>query len=338
MNDYKTGDQEAMMSIITAQWVSQIARTLAEMRVPDLLHEAPRTPDEIAEAAGTHPETTFRLLRGAVGTGLAAYDDASGRFTSTPLLDRLRTDAADSLRNLAIVWSAPGHWQLWGSLPDAVRTGKDQAVEILGQPLWEYFSNTPAEGELFTQGITELSLPIIREAVPEIAAGPGETIVDLGGATGAFVLSMLDAHPGTTGILFELPHVVDSARAHIEASSLSERCTAQAGDFFESVPEADIYLLKFVLHDWDDTACARLLERCRQAMRPGGRVVVVDMLIGPVSDPGPAALMDVNMLTLQPGRERDHDDLDRLFAAAGLKRSNTTPLTPPYYIVEAVAS
>ncbi|WP_210592162.1 methyltransferase [Streptomyces sp. GESEQ-35] len=334
MTDYKTGDQEAMMSIITAQWVSQIARTLAEMRVPDLLHEAPRTPDEIAEAAGTHPETTFRLMRGAVGTGLAAYDDASGRFTSTPLLDRLRTDAADSLRNLAIV----RHWRLWGSLPDAVRTGKDQAMEVLGQPLWEYFSATPEEGELFTQGITELSLPIIREAVPEIPADPGETIVDLGGATGAFVLSMLDEHPGTTGILFELPHVVDSARVHIQARSLSERCTAQAGDFFESVPEADIYLLKFVLHDWDDEACARLLERCREAMRPGGRVVVVDMLIGPVSRPDPAALMDVNMLTLQPGRERDHDDLDRLFASAGLKHSNTTPLTPPYYIVEAVTS
>lgn len=336
MASYDMRDHRAMLSATTGHFVSQAARTLAELRVPDILHGTPRSAEEIAESVGAHPGATFRLLRCAVFLGFVTHDDVTGRFASTALFDRLRTDAPDSLRNMAIMSSSPGHWSLWGLLPDVVRTGQEQSSAAHGKPIWEYYAEHPDEAELFSRGMTELSAPIIRAAVTTIAAKPGDTIVDLGGATGAFVLSMLERHPDTTGIVLDLPHAVDAARREIARRNLTGRCTARSGDFFAAVPPADLYLVKSILHDWDDDACVRLLERCRQAMRRGGRVVVVDIVIGPPSQPGPAALLDLNMLVKHPGREHDLADFDRLFAVAGLRRTRTTALIGPYHAIEAV--
>lgn len=332
---YENDDQQEMVSLISGHFVSQLARTLAELRIPDLLHEKRLSAAELADVTGTDPTATERLLRCAVHTSLAALDD-DGRFTSTPLLDRLRTDAPDSLRSLAIAWNSPGHWRQWERFPDAVRDGREQSASAHGKPIWEYFAEHPEEAELFAHGAGELTAPAVRAAVAAVPTTHGSTIVDVGGSTGAFVLSMLEHHEQTRGIVFDLPHVMDAAREEIAGRGLADRCTAEPGDFFTTVPEGDLYLLKFILHDWDDDACVTLLERCRDAMRPTGRVVIVDMVIGPPSEPGSAALMDLNMLAMTEGHERTHDDLDRLFAAAGLRRSNTTALTEPYYAVEAV--
>lgn len=336
VTSYDIRDHRAMLSATTGHFVSQAARTLAELRVPDLLHGTPRSAEEIAESVGTHPDATFRLLRCAVFLGFLTHDDATGRFATTALLDRLRTDAPDSLRNTAIMSSSPGHWGLWGLLPDVVRTGTEQSALAHGRSIWEYYAEHPDEADRFTRGMTELSAPIIREAVAAIDAKPGDTIVDLGGATGAFVLSMLERHPGTNGIVVDLPHSTDAARREIARRNLTGRCAARPGDFFAAVPPADLYLVKSILHDWDDDACVRLLARCREAMNEGGRVVVVDIVIGPTSRPGPAALLDLNMLVKHPGREHDLADFDRIFASAGLRRARTTALNGPYHAIEAV--
>lgn len=333
---YVPGDHEAMMSVIGGHFVSQVARTLAELRVPDLLHTGPQTAEAIAESAGSSPDATLRLMRCAVFAGFAAHDD--GRFATTGLLDRLRGDAPDSLRSLAIVWNSPGHWRQWGQFPEAVRTGTEQSAAAHGKPIWAYFSENPAEGDLFAQAMSELSTPIIREAVTKISAEPGDTIVDIGGSTGAFVLSMLEQHPGTSGIVNDLPHVMDAAHQEIDRRDMTDRCTTEPSDFFNGVPAANLYLLKFILHDWDDDACVALLEQCRMAMKASARIEVVEMVLGPPSAPGSAALMDLNMLALAPGRERDLADFDRLFTAAGLRRTRNTALTEPYYVIEAVAA
>ncbi|MBK1789057.1 hypothetical protein JHE00_32405 [Prauserella sp. ASG 168] len=314
-----------------------MARTLAELRIPDLLHDQPRSAKEIADAAGTHPEATRRLMRCAVYTGLAAFSDDTENFSSTPLLDRLRADAPDSLRSLAIAWNSPGHWKQWERLPDAVRAGHEQSKAAHGKPIWEYFAENPGEADLFSQGAAELTAPVVREAISSIPTTPGDVVVDVGGATGTFVLEMLERHQGTTGVVFDLPHVMDAAKQTIADRGLAQRCSAESGDFFTSVPEGDLYLLKFILHDWDDDACVTVLERCRAAMKPSGRIVIVDMVIGPPATPGSAALMDLNMLSMTEGHERELADLDRIFAAAGLRRSTTTALAEPYFAVEAVA-
>ena len=272
--EYEDLHQQAMMSMISGQFVAQAARTLAELRVPELLHQGPGSAADVAEKAGAHPDAMHRLLRFAVHSGLAGYDEGTGRFGSTPLLDRLRGDAPDSLRNLAIAWGRPGHWRQWGLLPDAVRAGHEQSAAAHGKPIWEYYAEEKEEADLFSAGLAELSAAVVREAAAAIPAQPGEIIADIGGSSGAFVLGMLDAHPGTTGIVHDLPHAADAARAEIAARGLADRCAVEPGDFFTSVPEADVHLLKFVLHDWDDDSCVAILRTCREALRPGGRLVV----------------------------------------------------------------
>ncbi len=335
---YAAEDHQAMMSTITGFWVSQLTATLAHLEVADHLHDGPKTAARIAELAGSDASATFRLLRAAVEPGLVSHDPDTGRFASTPLLDRLRASAPDSLRNVAMVWNAPLHWQAWGRFSECVRTGKNQVTSAVGRSTFEYLAEHPEEADQFSRAMAELSIPTIREAVGVIGAAPGTSVVDVGGATGAFALAMLTAHPETHGIVLELPHVTPLAEQEIVAQGMQERCRAVAGDFFESVPEADLYLLKFVLHDWSDEECVRILQQCRHAMKPGGRVVVVDMVAGTLDDPGTAALMDLNMLAIAPGaREHDLADFDRFFAAAGLARTATTELSPPYCVLEAVA-
>lgn len=335
---YTAEDQRTMMSTITGFWISQMTAALAHLEVAEHLHDGPKSAARVAALAGSDPHATFRLLRAAVDPGLVRHDPDTDRFASTPLLDRLRASAPDSLRNVALVWSAPLHWQAWGRFTDCVRTGENQVNAAVGRPAFDHLAEHPVEAEWFSRAMAELSLPTIREAVGVIGARPGRRIVDVGGATGAFVLAMLAEHPATDGLVLDLPHVTAAAEREIAAQGMQDRCRAVAGDFFDQVPEADLFLLKFVLHDWGDEECIRLLRRCREAMRPGGRVAVVDMLTGTPDDPGTAALMDLDMLAIAPGaREHDLADFDRFFAAAGLARTATTELSAPYCVLEAEA-
>lgn len=336
---YTAEDHRTMMSTITGFWVSQLTAALAHLEVAEHLHDGPKTADTVAKLAGSDPRATFRLLRAAVDPGLVRHDPETDRFASTSLLDRLRASAPDSLRNVALVWNAPLHWQAWGRFTECVRTGEDQVIAAVGRPTFDYLAENPVEADQFSRAMAELSTPTIREAVGAVDASPGTTIVDVGGATGAFVVAMLAEHPGTDGIVLDLPHVTAAAQREIASRGMQDRCRAVAGDFFETIPESDLFLLKFVLHDWGDEECVRILRKCREAMRPGGRVVVVDMLTGTPDEPGTAALMDLNMLAIAPGaREHDLADFDRFFAAAGLVRTAATELSAPYCVLEAEAA
>jgi hypothetical protein len=146
------------------------------------------------------------------------------------------------------------------------------------------------------------------------------------------------ANPQLHGVILDLPHAVPSATAAASALGLAERSRALGGDFFTHVPEADIYLLKHILHDWNDGEAVRILKRCRQAMRPGGRVIVIEMLLGEIGEPGSTPLMDLNMMVMLPGRERTLDEYCVLLKNAGLQLSMSTPIRSPMAVIEAVAA
>jgi hypothetical protein len=163
-------------------------------------------------------------------------------------------------------------------------------------------------------------------------------VADIGGAGGAMLHSLLQLHPHLHGIVFDRPQVVASARAEAVRFGLQERVTAVGGDFFESVPEADLYLLKHILHDWDDEACISILKNCRRALRPGGRIAVIELLIGEIGEPGIAPLFDVTMMVMSSGRERSLVEFQRLFEAAGLAAAKVTTTNTPMVILEAGAA
>jgi hypothetical protein len=329
------GDYRTMLGMVTGYWVSQTVAAFAELSIPELLNDGPRSYDEVAEAVQADEAAIRRLLRAGVTLGLVVHAD--GKFVATPLLDTLRSGSANSLRHLALSLAAPGHWLTWGLFSDAVRHGGPRSDRALGNNIFDYFGTNPEEAGLFSAAMTDLSTPIVNEAVLELELAPGDVVVDVGGANGAFVHALMEKYPKATGVVLDLPHIVSGAEQAAVERGLSDRFSVVGGDFFEAVPPADVYLLKYILHDWDDESAVKVLQRCREAMDEGGRVAIVEIVLGDTSDPGFGSLMDLNMLAMTGGRERDLAEFDELLASAGLRRTSCTSLQPPYAVIEAEA-
>lgn len=327
--------QARMMQMITGYWVTQIVHALADLGIADHLADDQLTAEELAALTRSDVDAMFRLLRAAASLELATYDD--GRFGATPLLTTLRAGVPGSLRDIAIVHGSPAHWLSWGRFPDAVWAGEPQTQAALGSDVWAHFAAHPAEFERFSSSMTELTDGLSREIAQLLDTTGVETAVDVGGANGALLHALLKSNVDLRGIVVDLPNVESSAVAEAEKAGLSDRCAFVGESFFEPLPLGDLFLLKAVLHNWDDDSCVEILTNCREALNPGGRVVVVEMPLGPIGEPGFAPLLDLNMLAVVPGRERDLAHYDALFAAAGLKRTNVIPTRSPQSLIEAIA-
>ncbi|MFC5720802.1 methyltransferase [Streptomyces gamaensis] len=329
---------DAVLHMIVGCWVSQLVRTAATLDLAERLDKEPLGHEELARATGCSPDSTFRFLRTCASFGLVRHTD-DGRFAATERLRVLRGDAPDSLKSYALTVTADWQWRALTHATDAVREGTSPIAEVLGSTIFERFREHPEEGALFSAAMADLSRPVIEQAVPHIDASGAGVAVDIGGADGTFVRALLRANPHLRGVLLDLPHSMEGARARAEEQGLAERLQAVPGDFFRHIPGGDLFLLKFILHDWSDEQCVEILRRAREAMNPGARVVVVDMVLGDIRPGDPAALMDFAMLVLLPGgRERSLAEFDALFAAAGLTRARVTPLQAPYAVIEAVRS
>jgi hypothetical protein len=288
--------------------------------------------------ANTDPSATFRLLRACASLGLVTYDGEC-RFTATSLLNTLRTDNAQSLRDLAMLMAGPGNWLPWGRFVDCVKTGEPQAVAALGKMVFEYIAERPAESQTFTRAMKR-AITFVTEEVARILDTRSATVIaDIGGAGGSLLHAVLQANPAPSGIVFDLPNIAEIAKGAAAEVGLERRVTSVGGDFFEAVPAADLYLLRYILHDWDDAACIRILQNCRRAMLPGGRVAVIEQVLGDIGQPGPAPLMDLNMMVMLGGRERSETEYGQLFAAAGLRLATTIETnTPMATVIEATAA
>jgi SAM-dependent methyltransferase len=329
-------DFEQMMQMLTGFFVTQIAGAVATFSIADHLAKGPATAEQIATVEDINSTATFRLLRACASLGLVTCDDEL-RFRATPLLGTLRKNVPGSLNSLAIAWSAPGHWRPWGRFLDTMRTGRPQTVPALGAAIWDYYAQQPEEGAAFTNAMHGFTSGVAQEVARVVDTSKAKLAVDIGGASGTLVHSLMTANPQLHGIILDLPDVVPSATAAAAALGLAERSSALAGDFFASVPEADIYLLKNILHDWDDEQSVRILENCRQAMRPGGRVIVVELILGEIGKPGPAPLMDLNMMVMLTGRERTVSEYRALLRKAGFRLDKSSPIRSSMTVIEAAA-
>jgi SAM-dependent methyltransferase len=329
-------DFEQMMQMLTGFFVTQIAGAVATFSIADHLAKGPTTAEQIATVEGINSTATFRLLRACASLGLVTCDEGL-RFRATPLLGTLRKNVPGSLNSLAIAWSAPGHWRPWGRFLDTMRTGRPQTVPALGAAIWDYYAQQPEEGAAFTNAMHGFTSGVAQEVACVVDTSKAKLAVDIGGASGTLVHSLMTANPQLHGIILDLPDVVPSATAAAAALGLAERSSALAGDFFASVPEADIYLLKNILHDWDDGQSVRILENCRQAMRPGGRVIVVELILGEIGKPGPAPFMDLNMMVMLTGRERTVSEYRALLNKAGFRLDKSSPIRSSMTVIEAAA-
>ena len=325
----------AVLHLLTGMWAAKAAATTASLGIPDLLARGPKTAEEVATAIGANASAVYRLMRGAAAIGLFTIESGR-RFALTPVGDCLRSDSPQSMRSLLIAEMAPGHWLPWGRLEESVRTGEPAARKALGMEIWDYYAKNVEEGRHFAQAMSSMSHVAMEAVLASYSFAGARKVVDVGGSHGSFVAAVLKREKGARGVLFDRPEVVEGALPTLDEAGVSDRIERIGGSFFERVPEGgDVYLLKFILHDWSDDECVTILRRVREAMVPDGKVAVVEMLIAEGGPPSPAPLLDLNMLVMLTGRERTAEEFGALFAKGGLKLSGVTPTRSPFAVIEA---
>ena len=325
---------QQMMELITGYWRSQAVGVAARLAIADRLGDGPKTVATLAAETATNEAALFRLLRGLASFGV--FEETVPRtFGLTPLAETLRSNVPGSMRDFAMAETAPGHWLPWGNLDQAVRTGERATPAALGCEIFEWYGTHPVEGAAFSGAMGNLSALAAQEVGRVLPLPEKATVVDVGGAHGTLLAGVLNANPAARGVLTDLPHVIADAPRALAAMGIAGRAEAVAGDFFQAVPEGDVYLLKQVLHDWSDEQCVTILRNCARAMKPGGKVAVVEMVVPEDGTPSLAQIMDLNMLVMLPGRERTEAEFNALFQAAGLSAARVTPTHSPFSLVEA---
>jgi hypothetical protein len=202
--------------------------------------------------------------------------------------------------------------------------------------IWTYYEKNADEGFHFAEAMSGVSHIALQAVLASYSFAGARSVVDVGGSHGSFLAAVLAHEKTARGVLFDRPEVVGGAGPRLEAAAVDGRVERVGGDFFERVPSGgDVYLMKFILHDWSDDECVAILRRVREAMAPDGKVVVVEMLIADGGPPSPAPLLDLNMLVMLTGRERTAEEFGGLFAKAGLKLAGVTPTPSPFSVIEA---
>ncbi|MEV4702085.1 methyltransferase [Actinoplanes sp. NPDC049316] len=303
--------------------ISQVVHVLAELGVADHLADGPRTVADLAKATDTHPDALARVLRVAAGFGVFAEQE-DGRYALTPVAEALRSDTPDSQRDLVLFNGDEMLWRSYGELMHTVRTGRPAFDKVYGRTFFEHLEAEPAAGRLFDRAMTQMSRATATLFVGQYDFSRYASVVDVGGGNGLFLTEILTAHPEVRGLLVDQPGVVAGAVERFAEAGVADRAEAVAGDFFAELPAGrDAYLLKAVLHDWDDDSAVRILRRVRDALTaPGARLLICEFLVAPSNRWDRGKLLDLDMLLRFGGRERDLSQWRVLLAEAGLTLLN----------------
>ncbi|MBI1918500.1 MAG: methyltransferase [Planctomycetes bacterium] len=330
-----TAPQEQMSRMLTGYWVSQALYAAAKLKLADLMKEGPRTIDELAGVTDTHAPSLHRLLRALASVGIFAEDDRH-RFGLTPLAECLRSDVVGSQWAMAVM-NGEEHYSAWGELLYSVQTGKPAFEKLYGAGVFDFLSRDPEKARIFDAAMTGVHG---RETAAMLDvydfSGIG-VLADIGGGNGSLLSVVLKRYPNLRGLLFDLPGVAERARVNLTAAGLAGRCEVVGGDFFTSVAGgADAYLLRHILHDWDDERAVRILKNVYQAMGAGGRLLVVESVIPPGNGPSFGKLLDLTMLVIPGGKERTEQEYRELFNVAGFRLMRIVPTGAEVCVIEGV--
>ena len=326
-----------MFRLIMGRFVSQLIYIAAKLELADHLKNGPCTVEKLAQATEVQTPALYRVLRALASVGVFA-ETKDKRFKLTPLATTLQKGIPGSMQAVALMFGQKYLEDAWAQLLHGVKTGETPFLKAHGVPPFEYLEQHPEALKIFGEAMTNVS----SIENPAITAGYKfsgiRTLVDVGGGHGSLLSTILKASPKLKGVLFDQPSVITRARQdrHVTAKGIAERCTLESGDFFQAVPQGcDAYIMKRVLHDWDDEQCAKILANCRAAMSERGRVLVAESVILPGNGPDRGKLLDMQMLVMG-GRERTKQEFAAVFRAAGLKLTRVVPTKCPLSIVEGV--
>jgi SAM-dependent methyltransferase len=320
-----------MWQLINGYRTTQAIYVSAKLGIAELLDQTPQSADELALATKTHAPSLRRLLLMLASVGIFAEDPA-GKFRHTSLSEILRRKDPLSIRDFAIMSGSEFFWRPWGELYESVRTGQPAFDQVHAAPAFQYFTAHSDHAAIFNGAMTSLSSWLCGMLVQAYDFARFDRIVDLGGGRGGLLHAILSANPKLHGVLADLPAVVADA-ASLQEPAIAGRCEIVAVDFFDSVPEgADGYIMKNVIHDWNDVDG---LKNCRRAIRPDGKLLLCEAALKASNQPDPARSSDLNMLVMLGGRERTVGEYQVLLADAGFSLTRVISTASPMSIIES---
>jgi O-methyltransferase domain len=329
-----------LFEMLFGAWTAKILAEVVRLDVPDALAAGPLTADELVRKTGirAHPVALHRALRACAALGVVT-EDSVGRFGPTRLSALLTRDTPGTLKRF-VEYSGGTLWKVWTGLPEGLATGQSQARTQLGMDFFDYLAVHPKALEEFGETLKAHSAVANIGVMERYDFSGIRALVDVGAGYGPLTIAVLEKYPETCGVVFDLPEVIDAAptRLPVTNDSVARRLRYEAGDMFKGVPPADAYVLKLILHDWDDASCATILANVCARLERGGRVICIDNVMPPLGDTSdvPSKLLDVNMMLLLPGKERTRVEWEALYRGAGLSITAMIPVPDAFnmFVIE----
>jgi hypothetical protein len=320
--------------MLSGYWVSQAIYVAAKLGLADLVKGGPRSVDDLANATGTHAPSLYRLLRALASVGVFA-EEHDRRFALTPLAECLRSNAPDSQRSLAVMMGEE-HFGCYGRLLDAVRSGEIVFDKIYEVPVFEFLSQHPEKGRTFDEAMVGVHGEETAAMLAAYDFSNLGTLADVGGGNGSLLSAVLQKYPKLRGVLVDLANVAARAQTNFAAAGVTDRCQVLTGDFFESIPGgADAYLMRHIIHDWEDQKAIQILANVHRALAGRGKLLLVEGVVQAGNTPSFTKLLDLTMLLITGGRERTQDEYRRLLADAGFKLTRVVPTASEVSVIEA---
>ena len=307
----------------------------AKLKIADSLIKGPLNVEVLALASNVHAPTLYRLLRALASRGI--FKEVESRmFELTDLAELLRSDIPGSMRNTALWLGEPWRWRPFGELLYSVQTGKPSFNYVFNQGMFDYLNANSEAGAIFNQTMTQASVRQGAAVAENYDFNQASLVIDIGGGHGALLSEILKRYPLVQGVLFDLPEVIENAASLLSAEGVLDRCKLVEGSFFDELPRGgDIYLLKLIIHDWDDEHASSILQNCHTAMRKDSTLLLVEWVIPPGNGLHHGKIIDLEMLTLFGSQERTEEEYQHLLRNAGFALKSILPTSAGIDIIEA---
>ncbi len=329
-------EEDTLMEMIMGKVRTQLIFTAAKLKIADLLKDGPKTVEELAEATSSHSQTLYRILRALASIGV--FTEKEPRiFEMTTMADRLRSDHPHSIMPLAVFFGSEWHNRAWSHLLHNVRTGECAFESVFKTNVFNYLEENPEDGDVFNSAMNSFSKLKAVNIAEAYDFSNFNSLVDVGGGHGILLKTILKTTPSLQGVLFDMHSVVEGADSLLDGEGLNSRIQIRGGDFFKSVPrDADAYILKNIIHDWNDVKAGEILRNCREAMSSGGKVLLAEDVIPDGNNPSPAKIADIEMMVIPGGFERTEKEYQILLSKAGLKLNRIISTGTDVSIIEGV--
>ncbi len=323
------------MQLSMGAMITQAIFVAAKLGIADILADGEKHIEEISREAGAHSRSLYRILRSLASLGV--FNETHPRtFANTPLSEVLRADIPGSMRDSMIFMGEPWHYNVYGNMLHSARTGGTAWKETHGVEVFDWFAKNPEASEIFNGCMSELSAGAATPIVAAYDFSGIDTLADIAGGHGFLLAQILNANPNMRGILFDMEHVIAGSGEMLHSQGVADRVETASGDFFKEVPAADAYIMKHIIHDWDDERAVKIMQSIHRAMIGDGKLLLAEMVIPEGNFPHPGKMLDLEMLTSPGGVERTESEYAQLFERSGFRLNRIVPTMSPFGVIEAV--